>query len=107
MGVSMKCMAAVVHAPGQDWSIEEIEVDPPRAGEVLVRWTHAGLCHSDEHVYTGDFDPPPEAKAMMGIDSIYPMIGGHEGAGIVTEVGPGVPRPVPARLDVGQRQTCQ
>jgi NDMA-dependent alcohol dehydrogenase len=86
----MKCKAAVIHAIGQDWSVEEIEVDPPKAGEVLVRWTHAGLCHSDEHVYTGDFDPPAEAKEMMGIESIYPMIGGHEGAGIVTQVGEGV-----------------
>jgi S-(hydroxymethyl)glutathione dehydrogenase/alcohol dehydrogenase len=86
----MKCKAAVIHGVGQDWSIEEIEVDPPKVGEVLVRWTHAGLCHSDEHVHTGALDPPPEAKAMMGIDSIFPMIGGHEGAGVVTEVGPGV-----------------
>ena len=86
----MKCKAAVAHGPDQDWSIEEIEVDPPRTGEVLVRWTHAGLCHSDEHVLTGDFDPPPDAKAAMGIESIYPMIGGHEGAGVVAEVGEGV-----------------
>ena len=86
----MKCKAAVVHGVGRDWSVEEIEVDPPKTGEVLVRWTHAGLCHSDEHVLTGDFVPPPEAMAMMGIDTIFPMIGGHEGAGVVAEVGPGV-----------------
>jgi NDMA-dependent alcohol dehydrogenase len=86
----MKCKAAVIHGVGQDWSVEEIEVDAPKAGEVLVQWTHAGLCHSDEHVYTGDFDPPAEFKAMMGIESIFPMIGGHEGAGIVKEVGEGV-----------------
>lgn len=86
----MKCKAAVIHGVNQDWSIEEIEVDSPKAGEVLVKWTHAGLCHSDEHVYTGDFIPPPDAMAAMGIDTIYPMIGGHEGSGIVAEVGPGV-----------------
>ena len=86
----MKCKAAVIHGVGQDWSVEEIEVDAPKAGEVLVQWTHAGLCHSDEHVYTGDFDPPAEAKALMGIESIFPMIGGHEGAGIVKEIGEGV-----------------
>jgi NDMA-dependent alcohol dehydrogenase len=86
----MKCKAAVIHGVGQDWSVEEIEVDAPKAGEVLVQWTHAGLCHSDEHLYTGDFDPPAEAKALMGIESIFPMIGGHEGAGVVKEVGPGV-----------------
>lgn len=86
----MKCNAAIVHGVGQDWAIEEIEVDPPKAGEVLVHWTHAGLCHSDEHLLTGDFVPPPEAMALMGIDSIFPMVGGHEGAGVVAEVGPGV-----------------
>jgi NDMA-dependent alcohol dehydrogenase len=86
----MKCKAAVIHGVNQDWAIEEIEVDPPKAGEVLVKWTHAGLCHSDEHVYTGDFIPPPDAMEAMGIDTIYPMIGGHEGSGIVAEVGPGV-----------------
>jgi NDMA-dependent alcohol dehydrogenase len=86
----MKCKAAVIHGVGQDWSVEEIEVDAPKTGEVLVQWTHAGLCHSDEHLYTGDFDPPAEAKALMGIVSIFPMIGGHEGAGVVKEIGPGV-----------------
>lgn len=86
----MKCKAAIIHGPNQDWSIEEIEVDPPKAGEVLVKWTHAGLCHSDEHMVTGDFDPPADQKEMMGIESVYPMIGGHEGAGVVAEVGPGV-----------------
>jgi NDMA-dependent alcohol dehydrogenase len=86
----MRCKAAVIHGANQDWSIEEIEVDPPKAGEVLVKWTHAGLCHSDEHVYTGDFIPPPDAMEAMGIDTIYPMIGGHEGSGIVAELGSGV-----------------
>ena len=83
----MRCKAAVVHGVGQDWSVEEIEVDPPKAGEVLVKWTHAGLCHSDEHLLTGDFVPPPEAMEAMGIDTIFPMIGGHEGSGVVAEVG--------------------
>jgi S-(hydroxymethyl)glutathione dehydrogenase/alcohol dehydrogenase len=86
----MKCKAAIVHGVDQDWSVEEIEVDSPKAGEVLVHWTHAGLCHSDEHLLTGDFVPPPEAMEAMGIDTIFPMIGGHEGSGLVAEVGPGV-----------------
>ncbi len=86
----MKCRAAVVHGRGQDWVIEEIEVDGPKAGEVLVEWSHAGLCHSDEHLITGEFDPPPEVKAIMGIETIYPIIGGHEGSGTVVEVGAGV-----------------
>ena len=86
----MKCKAGVIHGVGQDWAVEEIEVDPPQAGEVLVQWTHAGLCHSDEHLITGDFMPPPEMMDLMGIDTIFPMVGGHEGAGIIAEVGPGV-----------------
>ena len=86
----MKCKAAVIHGKDQDWSVEEVEVDPPKVGEVLVKWTHAGLCHSDEHVLTGDFIPPPEAMEAMGMETIYPMIGGHEGSGIVEQVGDGV-----------------
>ncbi len=86
----MKCRAAVIHGVGHDWSIEEIEVDPPKTGEVLVKWANAGMCHSDEHLLTGDFVPLPETMEAMGIDSIFPMIGGHEGAGVIAEVGPGV-----------------
>jgi S-(hydroxymethyl)glutathione dehydrogenase/alcohol dehydrogenase len=86
----MKTKAAVLHGVGQDWQIEEIEVDPPQAGELLVEWKAAGLCHSDEHLVTGDLVPPEEAWEMMGIDSFWPFIGGHEGAGVVAEVGPGV-----------------
>jgi S-(hydroxymethyl)glutathione dehydrogenase/alcohol dehydrogenase len=74
----------------QPWQVEEITIDPPRVGEVLVEWKVAGMCHSDEHMVTGDMVPPPEALAMMGVDSIFPLIGGHEGAGVVVEVGPGV-----------------
>lgn len=77
------------------WSVEEIELDPPRAGEVLVKLASSGLCHSDEHLVTGDLAPEPEAAARMGLER-YPVIGGHEGAGEVVEVGPGV-----SRLKVG------
>ncbi len=50
--------------PHQDWSIEEVELDGPRAGEVLVAWQATGLCHSDHHPRAG------EAPAMM------PTVGG-------------------------------
>jgi len=86
----MKTRAAVVHDVGEDWQIEEIEVDGPKAAELIVEWKVAGLCHSDEHVLTGDLVPPQEMWEMMGIESLFPMIGGHEGAGVVAEVGPGV-----------------
>lgn len=86
----MKCNAAVLHGVNQDWSIEEIEIDPPKAGEVMVKWTHAGLCHSDEHMITGDIVPPDEMLEMMGSPGLFPAVGGHEGSGVITEVGPGV-----------------
>lgn len=75
----MKVEAAVLWAPGKDWQIEEIDLGAPVAGEVRVRLAASGLCHSDEHVRTGANTLPT-----------YPVIGGHEGAGVVVEVGPGV-----------------
>lgn len=86
----MKTRAAVLWGKNQPWVIEDLEIDPPKAHEVLVQWKAAGLCHSDEHLVTGDMVPSDEILAMMGQTSIFPMIGGHEGAGIVVEVGPGV-----------------
>lgn len=74
----MKMSAAVLWNVHGDWSIEEVDLDPPREGEVLVSFEATGLCHSDHHPRTGDFPAP------------FPFIGGHEGAGIVQEVGPGV-----------------
>ncbi len=74
----MKTRAAVLWDRNKEWSVEEIELDAPKAGEVLVKMEGSGLCHSDEHVLTGDLPWP------------LPMIGGHEGAGVVQEVGPGV-----------------
>jgi len=75
----VKTQAAVLWEYGKDWQTEEIDLDDPRAGEVMVRLTASGLCHSDEHVRVGDL---PMAA--------LPVIGGHEGAGIVEKVGPGV-----------------
>jgi S-(hydroxymethyl)glutathione dehydrogenase/alcohol dehydrogenase len=86
----MKTRAAVLWGTHQDWKVQEIDVDPPRTGEVLVEWKVAGLCHSDEHVVTGDLVPPDEVLALTGITSYFPAVGGHEGAGVVVEVGPGV-----------------
>ena len=50
----MKSRAAILHDMGQQWSVEEFELDPPRAGEVLIEMAAAGLCHSDEHIRNGD-----------------------------------------------------
>ena len=86
----MKTRAAVLWGQNQDWKIEEVELDPPKAGEVLVKTAYAGLCHSDEHLVTGDMVPPVEMLELLGRESMFPMIGGHEGSGVVIEVGSGV-----------------
>ena len=86
----MKTRAAVLWGIGQDWKVEEIDLDPPKAGEVLVQMKAAGMCHSDEHVVTGDMSLPNEVAIEMGMSPMFPIIGGHEGAGVVMEVGPGV-----------------
>lgn len=85
----MRCNAAVLGGIGQAWTIEEIEVHPPKANEVLVRWKAAGLCHSDEHLVTGDMVSPRDHLLPKG-EGFFPVVGGHEGAGVVAEVGPGV-----------------
>lgn len=75
----MKSRAAVAFAPGEALQIVEVEVAPPKAGEVLVKITHTGVCHTDAFTLSGD-DP----------EGVFPVILGHEGAGIVVEVGEGV-----------------
>jgi NDMA-dependent alcohol dehydrogenase len=62
----------------QKWQVEDVELDGPKEAEVLVKLTASGLCHSDYHLVTGDL---PVA---------FPVVGGHEGAGVVVDVGPGV-----------------
>jgi S-(hydroxymethyl)glutathione dehydrogenase/alcohol dehydrogenase len=75
----VKTKGALIWDFNQPWSVEEIEIGEPRKGEVKVQMEAVGLCHSDHHVVTGDI---PMAA--------FPMLGGHEGAGIVVEVGEGV-----------------
>jgi NDMA-dependent alcohol dehydrogenase len=86
----MKSRAAILHDVGGPWSVEEFELDPPRAGEVLVEMAAAGLCHSDEHILNGDMSAPNEVLEAYGLPGMFPLIGGHEGAGVVVEVGEGV-----------------
>lgn len=74
----MKTKAAVLWGLHQKWEVEELDLDGPREHEVLVKLTASGLCHSDDHLVTGDMP--------MNL----PVVGGHEGAGVVAEVGPGV-----------------
>jgi NDMA-dependent alcohol dehydrogenase len=86
----MKSRAAILHDVGGPWSVEDFELDPPRAGEVLVEMAAAGLCHSDDHVLTGDMSAPNEMMRKLGQPTMFPMIGGHEGSGVVLEVADGV-----------------
>ncbi len=80
-GSTVKTKAAILWERHTPWSVEDIELDPPRTGEVLVKLAASGMCHSDEHLVTGD---------LAGATAEPPCIGGHEGAGVVLEVGPGV-----------------
>ena len=74
----------------EPWKTEEMEIDPPEQSEIRVKMACSGMCHSDEHLRTGDISAPPEVLEMMGVKSMFPIVGGHEGAGVVTEVGSNV-----------------
>lgn len=75
----MKIKAAVAWGPGQPLKIETIDLEGPKSGEVLVKMIASGVCHTDAYTLSGD-DP----------EGIFPVILGHEGGGIVEEVGEGV-----------------
>ncbi len=75
----MKTRAAVAFAAGQPLEIVEVDLEGPQAGEVLVEIKATGVCHTDAFTLSGD-DP----------EGAFPAILGHEGAGVVVEVGPGV-----------------
>ena len=75
----MKTRAAVAHKAGDPLTIEEVELDGPKDGEVLVEIKATGVCHTDAFTLSGD-DP----------EGLFPAILGHEGAGVVVDVGKGV-----------------
>ncbi len=79
----MKTDAAVLWKVGGSWEIEELDLDPPNDREVLVELAASGLCHTDDHSVTGD------------VPTYLPSVGGHEGAGVVVEVGKEVTRVKP------------
>src|SRR6266513_2274485 len=93
--------AAVLYETGTPLRVEEVDLAPPRAGEVRVRVAAAGVCHSDYHYMRGD------------LVANLPAVLGHEGAGVVEEVGPGVTSVAPGdpvvllwRTSCGQCEYC-
>jgi S-(hydroxymethyl)glutathione dehydrogenase / alcohol dehydrogenase len=76
----MKFRAAVLHSPGERLKIEEVELAPLKPGDVLVRLRASGLCHTDLEVILGSLAYP------------MPIVLGHEGAGVVEEIGKDVTR---------------
>ena len=93
----MKSRAAVAFAPNTPLQIVEIDVEPPRKGEVLIKITHTGVCHTDAYTLSGD-DP----------EGLFPAVLGHEGAGIVVEVGEGVTSVRPGeRVTVNPARSCR
>ncbi len=75
----MQVRAAVAHEPGKPLSVEMVDLEGPKAGEVLVELKATGICHTDEYTLSGK-DP----------EGLFPSILGHEGAGVVVEIGKGV-----------------
>jgi Zn-dependent alcohol dehydrogenase len=83
----MKTRAAVLTGVGEKWVVGEVELADPGPFDVLVEMKAAGLCHSDEHMVTGDMVIPEERRLQRGIPSQFPLVGGHEGAGVVIGCG--------------------
>ncbi len=75
----MKTRAAIAHKAGESLSIETIDLEGPKEGEVLIEIKATGICHTDAYTLSGD-DP----------EGVFPSVLGHEGAGVVADVGPGV-----------------
>jgi S-(hydroxymethyl)glutathione dehydrogenase/alcohol dehydrogenase len=87
----MQVKASIVSELNGPWHTETIEIDEPHADEVKVKMAFAGMCHSDEHMRTGDMSPGEMVIEMLtGRKSMYPLIGGHEGSGVVQSVGANV-----------------
>jgi S-(hydroxymethyl)glutathione dehydrogenase/alcohol dehydrogenase len=86
---TMTTRAAICREPRTPWEIVDVELDPPGPNEVRIKFHAAGLCHSDDHIQKGD------APMRM------PVVGGHEGAGVVDAVGPGV-----IRVAAGDHVVC-
>jgi S-(hydroxymethyl)glutathione dehydrogenase/alcohol dehydrogenase len=85
----VKTKAAILTELNKPWEIAEFDLPDPKANQVLIRFVASGLCHSDLHLQTGDL--PVE----------LPFVGGHEGAGVIEAIGPGV-----SRVAAGDHVVC-
>src|SRR5690606_33754624 len=79
LSMTIKSRAAVAFAANQPLQIVEVDVEPPKAGEVLVRIVASGVCHTDAYTLSGEDS-----------EGVFPCILGHEGGGIVEAIGEGV-----------------
>jgi S-(hydroxymethyl)glutathione dehydrogenase/alcohol dehydrogenase len=87
----MEVKASLVSEVQGPWHLETIEIDEPHAYEVKVKMAFAGMCQSDEHLRTGELFPDaPVIQMLLGRPTPYPIVGGHEGSGVVESVGEGV-----------------
>ena len=80
----MRTRAVVLHEPGRPVTVEEVELDPPKRDEVLIRIAAVGVCHSDVRLADGELG-----------EGRWPAVMGHEGAGVVEAVGDGVDHVAP------------
>jgi S-(hydroxymethyl)glutathione dehydrogenase/alcohol dehydrogenase len=87
--MSMTTRAVICREPGSPWELTELSLDEPKASEVRIKFFAAGLCHSDDHIQKG------HAPMRM------PVVGGHEGAGVVDAVGADV-----TRVRIGDHVVC-
>ncbi|RWR98412.1 hypothetical protein B4U79_09887 [Dinothrombium tinctorium] len=83
VGKVIKCRAAICWAPMKPLTVEEIEVEPPKAGEVRIKVIANSICHSDVYAYDGHFNGTI-------VEIKYPCILGHKASGVVESVGDGV-----------------
>lgn len=99
-GKVIKCKAAVAWGANQPLKIEEVDVAPPKAGEVRIKITATGVCHTDAYTLSG-----------QDSEAVFPVILGHEGAGIVESVGEGVTSVAPGDhvipLYIPQCKNCE
>jgi NDMA-dependent alcohol dehydrogenase len=73
----VKTRGAVIHEAPGNYEVVDLDLDEPRQDEIMVKLVASGLCHTDDHIATGDIEP-----------GLYPVCGGHEGSGVVVQVGP-------------------